>query len=184
MIQTTYLITERKKKKEKREWLMVLIEGAIVLAISVFVIVTLIDMGLAEEMEGRQCWILCQPDGMVNVRAKPKKGGIVYGGVTCGDDMLTDEKQRNGFLHVYGIAAEDPEGWISNRYIVFDEPEEVNCTATIRAEGRVACRKYPEGKITGWAYDGDQLTVYWRSEEWSVTSRGYIRTEFLEVLQG
>ena len=133
----------------------------------------------AEEPEGRQCWVLCKPDAgsVVNIRRKP--GGEVFGGATCGADMLTDEKIRSGYLHVYDLAAEESEGWISARYIVFDEPEEVQQLMTIRAEGRVACRKWIGGKVTGWAYDGDSVFVYVISYEWAVTDRGYIRSEFL-----
>lgn len=133
----------------------------------------------AEEPEGRQCWVLCKPDegSVVNIRRKP--GGEVFGGATCGADMLTDEKMRNGYLHVYDLAAEESEGWISARYIVFDEPEEVQQLMTIRAEGRVACRKWIGGKITGWAYDGENVFVYAMSYEWAVTDLGYIRSEFL-----
>lgn len=181
---TRYLTTKQQKKEERKAWALVIIEGILVLTIAVFTILTLTDIGLAEDMQGRQCWILCQPDGIVNIREKPKKTGIIFGGAMCGTDLLTDGKTRNGFLHVYDIPAEENEGWVSARYIVYDEPEEVNCPAVIRAEGRVACRKWPAGKITGWVYDGDTVTVYWMSEEWSVTSRGYIMTEFLEVPQG
>lgn len=135
----------------------------------------------AEEMEGRQCWVLCMPDGIVNVRSKPKKNAEAFGGAMCGADMLTDGKMRNGFLHVYDIPAEENEGWISARYIVYDEPEAVNAEMIVRAEGRVACRKWIAGKITGWVRNGDAVTVYFLSEEWAVTSRGYIMTEFLEA---
>lgn len=134
----------------------------------------------AEEWEGRNCWVLCMPDGYVNLREKPKRNGETFGAATCGSNMLTDEKVRNGFLHVYDLSAEEPEGWISVRYIVYDEPEQVMREMRINSQGRVACRKWIGGKITGWAKDGDAVEVYWMSEEWAVTNRGYIMTEFLE----
>ena len=132
----------------------------------------------AEEIEGRQCWVLCMPDSVVNIRRKP--GGEIFGGATCGSDMLTDEKIRNGYLHVYDLAAEESEGWISTRYIVYDEPVAFHQKMTVRADGRVACRKWIGGKVSGWVNDGDNVFVYSISYEWAVTDRGYIRSEFLE----
>lgn len=133
--------------------------------------------GIREEV-----WVLCSPDGMVYVRSRP--GGAVIGGATCGDVMWTDNRERNGFVHVTELAAETDEGWISTRYIVYDEPREVNGEMRIRAEGRVACRKWIGGKVVRWAHSGDTVTVYWMSDEWAVTDRGYIRSEFLEQVTG
>ena len=133
----------------------------------------------AEEIEGRQCWVLCKPDGsVVNIRRKP--GGEIFGGAICGSDMLTDEKVSGGYLHVFDLAAEESKGWISTRYIVYDEPEAVHRMMTVHADGRVACRKWIGGKVNSWAYDKETVFVYVISYEWAVTDRGYIRSEFLE----
>ena len=95
-----------------------------------------------------------------------------------------DGKTKNGFLHVTDLAAEESEGWISCGYVVYDEPEPVNAAGTVTGDGRVACRKWIGGKITGWVMPGDTVTVYYRSEEWCCTNNGYIRTAFLEVAKG
>ena len=132
--------------------------------------------GIQEEV-----WVLCSPGGLVNIRSKP--GGAVFGAAACGTVMWTDNRQRNGFLHVMELAAEEEEGWISSRYIVYDEPEEVNAEMRITASGRVACRKWIGGKVIRWAMPGDLVTVYWISDEWAVTGLGYIRSEFLEAVE-
>ncbi len=183
MIQTSYLTTQREKRKERRAWALMLAEAALVTAIVITILITLADTGLAER-EGRQCWVMCRPDGVVNLRGEPKKHGKIFGGAQCGADMLTDGKERNGFLHVYALAAEQEEGWISSRYIVYDEPERVDSLATVRAEGRTACREWIGGKVIRWLQEGECVLVYLVSEEWAVTEYGYIRTELLEVAQG
>ena len=125
-----------------------------------------------------QVWVLCEPKGTVNLRSSP--GGPVFGGTTCGSELWTDNKQRNGYLHVLELAAEEETGWISARYIVYDQPEEINTEMLIESDGRVAARKWIGGKIIKWMNPGDTVFVYWRSDEWSVTNRGYIMTEYLE----
>ena len=132
--------------------------------------------GIQEEV-----WVLCGPGGLVNIRSRP--GGAVFGGATCGSVMWTDNRQKNGFLHVLDLAAEEEDGWISQRYIVYDQPEEVNADMRIAAQGRVACRKWIGGKVIRWVKPGDLVMVYWISDEWAVTGWGYIRSEFLEAVE-
>ena len=146
-------------------------------------IVILCTVASAERIQ-EEVWVLCMPDSDVNVRDKPKKTGQIFGGAMCGACMWTDNVKKNGYLHVLELASEEAEGWISARYIVYDEPVEVNAVMEIRSAGRVACRRWINGKINSWIMNGDRLTVYWMSPSWAVTSRGYIRSEFLtEVVE-
>ena len=125
-----------------------------------------------------EVWVLCTPDGCVNLREKPK--GNIFGGVMSGAKIWTDGKEKQGFLHVMELPAEKSEGWISKRYIVYDRPEEIIEARRIRADGRVACRQWIGGKVVKWMHDGDVCTVYYSSEEWSCTEYGYIKTEYIE----
>ena len=127
-----------------------------------------------------EVWVLCEPGGLVNIRSRA--GGRVVADARCGDVMWTENKVRDGFLHVTELNAEVDEGWISCRYIVYDEPREVNAEMVICSTGRVACRKWIGGKIKGWVQDAEIVTVYWMSEEWAVTEKGYIRSAFLGEL--
>ena len=136
----------------------------------------------AEEMDGYECFVICQPDGLVNIRSKPKKSAAEIGWATCGTRLLTNGKIRNGYLFVYDLAAEVSTGWISVRYITEEQPKEIGERMVIRAEGRVACRKWMDGKIVKWYRDGDQVMVHWMADGWAVTDRGYIRYEYLESL--
>ena len=128
--------------------------------------------GITEEV-----WVLCEPTGTVNIRSKP--GGPIFGGTSCGAKLWTDNRQRNGFLHVLELNAEEETGWISARYIVYDEPHPVDAVMVITSRGRVAVRKWIGGKIIKWMHDGEPVKVYWMSNEWAVTEHGYIRSEFL-----
>lgn len=146
-------------------------------------LILLCTVASAERIQ-EEVWVLCMPDSEVNVRERPKKTGEIFGGAMCGACMWTDNVKKNGYLHVLDLAAESDTGWISARYVVYDEPVEVNAVMEIRSDGRVACRRWINGKINSWIMNGDRLTVYWMSPSWAVTSRGYIRSEFLtEVME-
>ena len=146
-------------------------------------LILLCTVASAERIQ-EEVWVLCMPDSEVNVRERPKKTGQIFGGAMCGACMWTDNVKKNGYLHVLDLAAESDTGWISARYVVYDEPVEVNAVMEIRSDGRVACRRWINGKINSWIMNGDRLTVYWMSPSWAVTSRGYIRSEFLtEVVE-
>ena len=149
----------------------------------VLILVTIL-LVLAARADGIQeeVWVLCEPNGVVNLRTKPK--GQIFGGVQCGDSMWTDGKQERGFLHVLELHAEVDTGWISSRYIVYDRPRTVMCGLTIHADGRVACRQWIGGKIVRWVHEGDVIMVYYMSDEWACTEYGYIHSEFFEEISG
>lgn len=151
--------------------------------IIVLVITFLQDIGLADVIT-EQVWVLCDPDSYVTLRTGPGKNKPDFGGVLCGAELWTDNRKQNGFLHVLEVPAECDTGWISAKYVVYDRPVEVNRRMVITGDGRVACRKWVAGNVKDWIMPGDQLTVYWMSPSCAVTSRGYIKSEFIgEVVQ-
>ena len=162
------------------KWIRLLIEVALIGAI-ILAFPFVIRSFAGAEVIPEQVWVLCEPTGTVNIRSSP--GGPVFAGATCGAEMWTDNKQRSGFLHVMELAAEEDEGWISGRYIVYDEPREINGPMAVTGNGRVACRTWIGGKIKGWIQPGDGVYVFWMSSECAVTDCGYIRSEFLEVIR-
>lgn len=162
------------------KWLRALIELALIGVIILAFTFAIRSFASAEPIT-EQVWVLCEPTGTVNIRRSP--GGQVFAGATCGAEMWTDNKQRSGFLHVTELAAEEDTGWISCRYIVYDQPVEVNGSMAVTANGRVAARSWIGGRIIRWLQPGDGVFVFWKSEEWSVTDRGYIRSEYLEVIR-
>ena len=51
------------------------------------------------------------------------------------------------------------------------------------APTRVACRRWMNGPRTQnpWLMNNSLVQVFYMTEEWAVTSRGFIRSEWLEV---
>lgn len=161
------------------KWIRLLIEIAVIGLVILCLYTAVTSLANADTIT-EEVWVLCEPTGTVNIRSTP--GGRVFGGATCGDVMWTDNRQKNGFLHVLDLAAEEDTGWISSRYIVYDEPHEVNAEMRVESEGRVAARTWIGGKVKRWLYDGDIIFVYWSSDLWSVTDHGYVKSEFLVMV--
>jgi hypothetical protein len=164
---------------ELGKWLKTLLEIALIAAVLIGIVSAVRGIAKADTIT-EEVWVLCEPNGTVNLRSKP--GGRVFGGSTCGAKMWTDNSQRDGFLHVLELNAEEETGWISARYIVYDEPHPVDAVMVITSDGRVAVRKWIGGKIIKWLQNGDLVTVHWMSSSWAVTEYGYIRSEYLEAV--
>jgi hypothetical protein len=126
-------------------------------------------------------FILCNPKTAVIVRERPKKGANETGRLDFGDEVWTDGKKKNGYLHVIGIT-EAGEGWVFAGNTITDQPEKLTgARANVAATGRVMSYRWVKGKKNDWVEIGTQVTVYAISEEWAVTNKGYIRTKYLEV---
>lgn len=161
-----------------KKLLIVLIE-IILMVLVVYAVISIFDsVALSEEL--MEVYVLCQPDDFVNVRMNPSRKSQVVGYAECSDKILTDGKQKNGFLKCYGIG-ENGEGWIYSGYIVMDEPVKVNQQGVSVSKGKLAARKCIGGKVRKWLHNLDTFTVYWLSEEWCVTSKGFIKTKFIEL---
>lgn len=133
---------------------------------------------VAEDMETYKCWVICKPEDYVNVRKSPSKRAAITGYAISGYEFETDWVERSGFLHILGVT-EYGDGWISKNYVVFTEPVVIDRQMTVKGKGRVALRKGVDGRRIGWIRPGQTLTVYTMDCEWAVTSRGFIRAEYL-----
>ena len=153
-----------------------------VLLILIFLLVSLCYLAGAEDVTK---YILCNPrtDNHVAIRRSPRKGAEETGRLDCGDYIITDGKTKNGYLHIIGMT-EYGEGWVHQGYVVDDQPVIERCMATIAAKGRVNARRYIGGKRNCWLDVGEDVRVFARSEEWAVTSKGYVQTKYLEVWHG
>lgn len=134
--------------------------------------------GKAETIDA---WVICNPESYVNVRSNPQKKSMVIGRFESGTYIQLDGKKKNGFYHCINVSLEEDEGWISKGYIVFDEPKRpCNTYHTVTGNGRVAARSTMGGKRNCWLKKGMQVRVYVISDEWAVTNKGFIKSEFLE----
>ena len=170
---------ERKQKmKITRAEFWAIIAGAL----AVLIAAAWFTCGRAAEKPVITCWIVCQPGDHVNVRETPSKKGRATGFLECGDAVQTDAESRNGFIRVYGVG-EGSEGWVYCGYVSIYEPKAVFETYACVAPNRVACRRYMNGPKTQnpWLRNNSTVQVFYMTEEWAVTSRGFIKSEWLEV---
>lgn len=128
------------------------------------------------------CWILCRPGSQVNVRRTPEKNAQVVGFLEVGDEFLTDAANSNGYIRAKDIG-EYGEGWIFCGYVATEEPVPVYETYVCAAKTRVACRRWMNGPQTErpWLANGSTVQVFHIAGEWACTSRGYIKSEWLEA---
>ena len=159
---------------KERKILILLI---IVFAMLVFLLLGSISANNARA-DGNGYFILCRPGSVVNVRKKPNKSASVTAWVECGQELTVDG-EKNGFIHVTGLASEEPDGWIFAGYVVDEEPR----IGTYKAEvydGKVIARKSVNGKRLRVLKEGTIVTVYAQTHRWAVTSRGFIMTDWLK----
>lgn len=149
-------------------------------AVAIILLLIVIFSAFPAVCEEFRVFILCNPESHVNVRKSPKNGSEKTGWVMFADSVLTDGKTKNGYLHVIGIT-EDGEGWIKAGYTVKDQPVKVTAWAAVSASGRVMSYRNAGKNRLGWVPLLAEMKVYALSEEWAVTSRGYIRLKYLEV---
>lgn len=125
-------------------------------------------------------YVICTPDDYVNVRARPNKNAEAVGRLEPGDMILLDGDERDGFLHCVDLSFEQSDGWIHSGFVVYDQPKLVNEEYTVVAKKRLFARKYVNGKKTRTLKPMTIVTVYYWSEEWCVTNKGYVQSEWLE----
>ena len=131
--------------------------------------------------EDFQAYIICQKDDYVNARSGPSRATSPVGIFEGGDSFWTDGKTKNSFVHVTGSPFEIGECWVHAGYVVYDEPIRVSGTATVVSKGKLAARKYVNGKRRTWLKTNQDVEIIWWSDEWVVTNKGFVMTQFLEV---
>lgn len=151
-----------------------MIKRFVVLLVSM---VLLVGCAYAED----NVWALCK--SYVNLRERPSKNATIVGYLDCGDGADTDWEIRGGWLHIIFPAVECGDSWVNLSYMVESKPEKINESFSVVSKGRVALRKTVDGKRRAWVKNNDTVKVLWVSDEWSLTNRGYIKTEYLEGYQ-
>lgn len=159
--------------------------GLIVVSVIIALIILLVSILFipARAEEEYEVWALLKPGDYVNVRMAPNKKSEKIGYLDAGDSCWTDGRTKNGFLHVYGVG--ECDGWVYKWYMVTEEPEVVNEYYVVTAKNRVLCRRgiggpRIKGRL-GWMKNGTTVKVFSIAGNWAITSRGYVRSEWLEV---
>lgn len=136
---------------------------------------------LADEQE--VMYAICR-DGSVNVRAQPTSKARVEGYLEFGWDVtVTDSKVDGTGTLWYKIVGttELGYGWVCSQYLIRSKPENVSWEATICANGRVAAHKRVNGARKCWVSPGAKVQVKIFSEDWCLTDKGYVKTEYLQI---
>ena len=158
--------------------LKTLLEIALIILVVYLFITLTSSISFSEDLT--EAWVICQPDDYINIRMSPDKHSQPVGYAEAGDPIMTDGKVKNGFIRVYGIG-EMGVGWIHKGYVIYDEPERIDRMACSISRGRVACRRWINGKIRTWLKNCDDVLVYWWSFDWCVTNKGFVKTQYLEM---
>lgn len=146
-----------------------------------FIIIALAVLLVSTAAVADTVFVLCQPNSYVNLRQHPRKGAELAGYAELGDELETDGVKRNGFLHVLGL---DADAWI-NAGFVTEYPVTVETVfAQVESNGRVACRRAINGTRRKWLVNGTELTIYAYADDWTITNKGFIKTQYLGGFYG
>ena len=151
------------------------------MALAILLILSIVDsIGIADDYDDVfTAYVICQKDDYVNVRMYPRKKSEIVGRCDGGDEILTDGYVKNGFLRCYGF--ESVEAWIFAGYVVYDKPEWVNRIGYSVSKATLNVRRFIDGKVIHKLKNLAEVVVYWLSDEWCVTSKGFVKTKYLEM---
>ena len=150
----------------------------IALIVIVILSVSAILNSIKAEEDLTEAWVICMD--YVHVRMSPSRKSEAVGYVDAGDSVLVGSKKKHGFVRCYGIG-EYGEGWIHSGYLVYEKPEKVNCKAVSVSRGKLRARRHIKGKRIGWIKHLETVKVYWWTDEWCVTDKGFVESRFLEM---
>lgn len=132
--------------------------------------------------------VMCKPGDIVNVREKPTTESAKVGWMECGMSFETDgvtKKDSKGrtWVHMINAPLEVDEAWVCKMYVQ-DTVYIESYDAEITASGRVALRRAPGGSRIKWLSPGTEVKVVVRSDEWALTTAGYIALDCLTAKGG
>lgn len=151
---------------------------AVLLCVAAWNIETEINRVRAESVYAKQ-WIICKD--YVLIRQWASRKAPECGQLDPGDEIEIDGNTKDGFAHIVSPV----DGWVWAGNIVDSRPEKVECMAFVTAKTRLAARRWVDGPQVDskpWLINGSEIKVYWMNDEWAVTSRGYVRSEWLEMM--
>lgn len=143
-----------------------------------FLIVFLCALIVCASALSETVYVLCQPDSFVYIRQFPKKGAEMAGYAELGDALETDGIKKNGYLLVYGF---EGDAWISTGFVTWNPVTIFTLKTQINSKGRVACRRAINGTRRKWLKDGEKVVIYAFSDDWAVTDKGFVQTQYLGV---
>lgn len=166
---------------EAWKWIKLLIELLLIAAIvwGAIELYTSLGLGEAKADSYETMYVMCSD--FVYARSTPNKKQEPIGRLEPGDEIVVDGRKKNGYVHCIDLSFEQAEGWVYGGYLVSDRPEKLGQTATIVSHGRLAARKYVNGRRTRWLKSGAKLKVWYWSDDWALTDCGYVQSKYLEL---
>ena len=130
------------------------------------------------------CYAICKPGSHVNIHMTPSESGTVTGYLECGDSFQTDAEAEDGWIPCYGVGE---GGWVYVGYVSTEPVRKVGEQYVCVAKKQVACRRWCNGPQIKdskgrkqWLKNGQNVDVFCIGDEWAVTSRGYVKAEWLD----
>ena len=141
---------------------------------------------IIEEDEGYTMYVLCRPGDFVNVREHPTTRAFKAGYLECGDSIITDgivrkDNQGRQWTHITRPWFESADAWVCSMYLQDTQINMDECTGYVVSNGRTAVRRAPGGKCVKWVKNGTKVAILAMSEEWALTTNGYINMDYLEI---
>lgn len=166
---------------EAWKWIKLLLELLLIAAIVWGAIELYTSLGFGEaKADGYETmYVMCSD--FVYARSTPNKKQEPIGRLEPGDEVVVDGRKKNGYVHCIDLSFEQSDGWVYGGYLVSDRPEVVGQTAVIVSKGRLAARKYVNGRRTRWLKSGAKLKVNYWSDDWALTDCGYVQSKYLEL---
>ena len=160
--------------REKLIGLITLLAIAVVIGVAIGVTVCHGEETLAT------CYAFCKPGSTVIVRLDPSEVSGIAGRMDFGDEFKTDGESIDGWVRCIGIGE---GGWVYSAYASTSKPEKVGAWYFNASVKQVAIRRWPTGPMIEkkpWLQSGETVQVLASDGEWVITTRGYVKAEFLE----
>ena len=168
----------KKRFRDTIAWKLIRTILQLIALIALMLLFIWIGSEVRAEKEPEARWVFC--NDVLLVREGPKKTHTATGELEPGTQVWTDGKVRNGYCHLVNLANESGDGWVRSIYLTDKEPQKIDCEATVISKGRLAARRTVNGERTSWLKPLSTVTVYWATDEWAVTNKGYVMTKYLE----
>ena len=164
-----------------RKALFAIIEFLLIIGIAYIIITGLQSLGLADESEIK-AYVVCQPDDWVNARTGPSRKSPSLGELRTGDVIYVTGEKKNKYYKCDNEQFEQGECWVHSGYIVYDEPEWIGGrTGTVISKQMLMARKNINGEVRLQLKPGAEIQVFWKTDDWCVTSVGFVMTDYLEI---
>ena len=168
---------KKSTRDEIRKWVITIFEiGLIVFAIiGLNALINSISLS-----ESASAYILCNPGNYATVRSEPCECGDEIGILETGNCINVTGETENGFVKF--LDSKGNECWVYVGYVTTSKPRWMNGRISTVKDSKCISSTVNMAKETGyWIEQGTKLQVFWYTDKWCVTNRGYVMTKHIEI---